>query len=326
MHHGDMIDGAGLGDSVPVESVGRVAAEVTPEGRASGDTTDCTERIVVGVDFSPASLNAGRWAVRQLAPASTALFTHVVPWPDGPPSHDGETVRGVREAERPYRQMRPALLGGLAGFAASLRLARTRSVVRLGRPSAWLATLAESEHADLLVLGRRKDAARHRIGEPNVIERVARRAPCAVLVVPEETTAPVEHVIAAVDASPAAEQVVARALRVARVHRAALTLVHVLSPWTGSYDRLLAPRRDGVGRAERVPASEVAHRDAMYARLAWLARDAGPEVACRVSVPGGDAGREIIDLVRRSGPSVVVVGKRGADADHPGRGTMARRQ
>jgi nucleotide-binding universal stress UspA family protein len=143
--------------------------------------------------------------------------------------------------------------------------------------------------------------------------------------VPDGTTAPVEHVIAAVDASPAAEQVVAGALRVARAHRAALTLVHVLSPCARTYNRLLASRRDTDGSGERVTTSEAAHRDAMYARLAWLARDAGADVACRIAVPVGDAGREIIELVRRSAPSVVVVGKRGADAAPVGSlGSVAR--
>lgn len=284
------------------------------------------ERVVFGIDFSPPSLGAARWTAEHLVPAEGArgCVAHVVPWPEGAPALDV-----ALDGERPLREMRPALLGGLAGFGASLRLAQARPVVRVGSPSVWLASLAASEGAGLVVLGRRRDSARHRLGEPNVIERVARRAACDVLVVPEGAPGPIEHVIAAVDAGESAAPVVARALALARARDATLTLVHVLSPSHGSYDRLVRSRPRAAApehaAAPTAAPGATAYRDAAYAWLAWLARDAGPPVRCQLAVGSGDAGREILDLVARRGASVVVLGKRGADeAPRGSLGSVAR--
>ena len=116
------------------------------------------------------------------------------------------------------------------------------------------------------------------------------------------------------------------ALCLARARGATLTLLHVLPPSHGSYDRLVRTRRhDAEYAPDAEPLVDSATRDAAYARLAWLARAAEPEVACRVSVAVGDAAREIIELARRSGSSVVVVGKRGEDEAPAGSlGSVAR--
>ena len=327
-----------------VEAAADDGAGTPPQVAATATARDAprravVDRVVFGVDFSPASLGAARWAVRWVAgegapdgmrPDGMRLFAHVVPWPDGT-----ETLDVAVDGERSVHAMRPALLGGLAGFAASLQVGRARPTVRVGRPSACLAALAAEESAQLVVLGRRRDAARQRIGEPNVVERVARRTACDVLVVPEGAREPVERVIAAVDAGPSTGGVVERALALARTHDAALTLVHVLSPAHGSYDRLVRPRERRpaaltdktalAGSAAGAAPAETAFRDAAYAWLAWLARDAGPRVPCTLVVPTGDAGREITELAARGGPSVVVLGKRGADGAPLGSlGSVAR--
>jgi nucleotide-binding universal stress UspA family protein len=308
-------------DEQSIETPPAERAAPTTAVAAVGEAPAPDERVVFGIDFSAPSLGAARWTVEHLVPAGEArgCVAHVVPWPDGATALDV-----ALDGERPLREMRPALLGGLAGFGASLRLARARPVVRVGSPSVWLASLAASERAGLVVLGRRRDSARQRLGEPNVIERVARRAGCDVLVVPEGAAGPIAHVIAAVDAGDSAAPVVARALALARARDATLTLLHVLSPSHGSYDRLVRPR--GRAAAERPPApGATAYRDAAYAWLAWLARDAGPPVRCQLAVGSGDAGREILDLVARRGASVVVLGKRGADeAPRGSLGSVAR--
>src|SRR5512144_1552683 len=76
-------------------------------------------RVVVGIDFSPASLAGCRWALTHVAPGADALLAHVS-LPDADPS----------------------LSGGLDGFAATLDVTRARTAVRAGRPSDWLGTLA----------------------------------------------------------------------------------------------------------------------------------------------------------------------------------------
>lgn len=286
---------------------------------------DRVERVVLAIDFARASLGAARWAVSHLArrdamggPRVDACVAHVVPWPAE--GHDA----GVAGAA--LHGLRPALMGGLAGVAASLRIQGARPAVRIGRPSVMLAALVEEQEAQLLVLGRRRDAARSRIGEPNVIERVARRAGCDVLVVPEGATGPVAHVVAAVDASPWAAAIVARALAVARAQGASLTMVHVLSPFQGSYDRLVRPRaRTAATHGAQVARDVAARQDAALAWLASLMRDADPRIACQLSVPVGDAARALSEVAARGGPAMIVLGKRGADETPAGSlGSVAR--
>lgn len=303
------------------------------------------ERVIFAIDFGAASLGAARWAVSHLAahrasaPSPTACVVHVVPWPTDvrPGDVSSEDIAAVHH-------LRPALVGGLAGVAASLGLEGARPILQIGRPSTVLGAIAESERARLLVLGRRRNAARSRVGEPNVIERVTRRAACDVLVVPEGAPGPFEHVVAAVDASPWAQVVAARAATLARVHRAELTLVHVLSPSHGSYDRVIRSRgeeaashaehpaqparaargRDARGRDAR-GRDLVAYQDAAYGWLASLARVADPATTCRLTAPVGDAARAICEVAARRGPALVVVGKRGADEAPPGSlGSVAR--
>jgi nucleotide-binding universal stress UspA family protein len=295
---------------------------------AAPPIADALDSIVFAIDFGAASLGAARWAVSHLArrhaPAlvsSAASVVHVVPWPTdvqpGEVSSDDVAV---------VQRLRPALVGGLAGVAASLGLEGARPVLRIGRPSTVLGAIVDAERARLLVLGRRRNSARSRVGEPNVIERVARRAACDVLVVPEGAPGPVEHVVAAVDASPWAATVVARAADLARAHGAALTLVHVLAPSHGSYDRVMRTRADEPGEEGPRPARDlVVYQDAAYGWLASLARAADPATTCRLAIPVGDAAREIAGFAARRGPSLVVLGKRGADEAPAGSlGSVAR--
>jgi nucleotide-binding universal stress UspA family protein len=302
-------------------------SDPTPDlARAGAEEMD--GRVVFAIDFGAASLGAARWAVSHLArrhaPAdvsSAACVVHVVPWPTdvkpGEVSSDDVAV---------VQRLRPALVGGLAGVAASLGLDGARPVLQIGRPSTVLGALAESERARLLVLGRRKNSARSRVGEPNVIERVTRRAACDVLVVPEGAHGPIEHVVAAVDASPWSALVTARAADLARAHGATLTLVHALSPAHGSYDRVVRPRADAPeARESRAERQLVGYQDAAYGWLASLARDADPATKCRLAVPVGDAARAIGEIATRYGPALVVVGKRGADEAPEGSlGSVAR--
>lgn len=124
----------------------------------------------------------------------------------------------------------PALRGGLGGFAATLELAAARLVVRLGRASHWLSLIAAESEASLLVLGRRVDSNRRGVGEPNVLERSARRTHASVLVVPEGATAAPRHVVAAIDCSPISSRVLDVAGAIARLNACDLSVIHVNGP------------------------------------------------------------------------------------------------
>lgn len=253
----------------------------------------CTfPHVIAAIDFSAASLGAARWGMANVGVRADAILCHVVP-----SAIDSNSENGVDRSEAARRHSeRTALLGGLGGFGATLDAASVRTVVRSGLASHWLTALAGEWRADLLILGRRSDANRRGIGEPNVLERSARRTEASVLVVPQGTTESPRHIVAAIDRSAVAHRVLAHARALAQQHACALTLVHVVSPTTESYDRV---RRSSGGRA------------AAQSRL-QTPQVAMPIEASDVHLLIGDPAREIILHAEHNRPALIVVGKRGA--------------
>jgi nucleotide-binding universal stress UspA family protein len=265
------------------------------------------QKVVFGIDFGTASLAAARWASSHVARHANAILSHVVP-----PYSGAEAAPSAA-----YREIRPALIGGLSGFARTLDLASVRAVLRMGHPSRCLSAIANSADASLLVLGRRSDANRTRIGEPNVIERLARRSSTSVLVVPEGVTEPPRHVIAAVDGSGFASSVLRVARRVARLHACPLTVLHVVSPLGGTYDRVMPRARRGARAGRTSKESErSAASPAPRALPRWLTELVRGDEELRddkLEVVVGDTARAIVGAAAEHGGTLVVMGQRGAD-------------
>lgn len=282
-------------------------------------------RVVFGVDFGSASLAAARWTAQFIAPGAEAIVSHVASV-DVASVDDATVSDDDGDDQLSIRRLMPALSGGLGGFAATLDSKIVRTVVRMGSPSHWLTTIAGGAEASLLVLGRRGDANRKTVGEPNVIERVARRAACSVLVVPEGIASAPRSIVAAVDESAFAPRVLRTARRLARLHDLPLTVLHVLPPSSGGFDR--GPRRmvDGQrpvwvspGEEPGVVSTETtAWLDALAHSKDAIARE-------RTELAVGDAPREIISTGLAEGSPLLVVGTRGADGAVPGSlGSVAR--
>jgi nucleotide-binding universal stress UspA family protein len=238
-------------------------------------------RVVAAIDFSPASLAGCRWALTHVVPDGDVLFAHVS-LPDAPAS----------------------LSGGLDGFAATLGVAPARTAVRAGRPSACLGSLVDEFDASLVVVGRRQDANRKRIGEANVVARLARQTRASVLVVPEGVVAAPTCVVAAIDDGPSSGEVIHLAAALAERMRQPLTVLHVLQPSTGAYDRVVNMR----------------HHD-----ITMSAREAVESVHGRLTLATGDPAREIVAAGVARGGGLLVIGKRGADESPVGSlGSVAR--
>ena len=285
------------------------------------------DRVVLGIDFESPSLAAARWATAHVARGAHAILTHAVALPEHSAAHDAEPGDGPTGA---LHHVTPTLHGGLAGVAGTLGIASHRVAVRPGRASRWLSEVANEAEASLVVLGRRKDANRKRLGEPNVIERVVRRTNASALVVPEGATAPPEHVVAAVDESRHSAAVVRAALRIARRLARPLTILHILSPVAGAYDRIVGrTRARALPDADRdgvVPLSVPSRLPTRTAR--WLVelmdvRRGGAAATVEVSI--GDPAREITRRALADDGAMIVVGQRGADVAPVGSlGSVAR--
>jgi nucleotide-binding universal stress UspA family protein len=299
-----------------------------PPARTPSAADRLFARVLLAIDFGPASLAAARWATMHVASRADAVLTHVVPYDveasDEPTRHVGDDS---------VRQMTPAIGGGLGGFGATLDVASARHIVRVGRPSSRLASVANDTEASLLVLGRRAAANRIHVGEPNVIERVARQTSASVLVVPEGAARTPDHIVVAVDESPVTPLLLRIASRLARRHEIPLTVMHVLWPIAAAYDRIIRTTKELVGsagtreRSDRLGRSD-AEASLSQRKLRWLEALAGAHnVVGRDSteVATGDPAREIARAAMQRDGALVVIGARGADAAPVGSiGSVAR--
>ena len=278
--------------------------------------------MLLAIDFTPPSLAAARWAVGNIAAGAEPILAHVIPFA-GPGA-------GTPAAEN-MQAREAALAGSLRGFAATLRggLSAARIVLHVGRASQGLSDAAVETGAPLIVLGRRGNANRRRVGEPNVTERVVRGTGASVLVVPEDVVEPPRHVIAAVDDGPFVAAVLGAASRVAALHGCQLTLVHVLSPVAGAYDRLIRAAQHLVARGRRhrrptAPVTPGVLPKQSSPRLIAMARSAVANGGT-LDVSVGDAAREIAAAAASRQSPLLVVGLRGADGAPVGSiGSVAR--
>jgi len=270
-------------------------------------------RIMLAIDFGSASLGAARWATTHIASGGDAVLMHVAPCDDELERADAHHDSG----DESIREMTPALTGGLGGFAAMLDVGTARNIVRLGRPSSCLATITNDVEASLLVLGRRAAANRIGIGEPNVIERVARRTSASVLVVPEGIARAPEHIVAAVDESSFGPLVLRVASRLARLHEIPLTVLHVLSPVVGTYERVIRSAKKLLASNQHpTPNPRASPGRVSPSRAEWLANLEGEHnVTGRDSteIALGDPAREIARAAAERDGALVVVGMRGSD-------------
>jgi len=123
---------------------------VVGEGSTAPTTRDPLQRIVVAVNFLPASLAAADYAFA-LARAVHAAVTvvHVLPerW-EGPPRRDPNVDETRRLVEEHFRRLLQIAVSTVSGTS------RDRSeVVASGRPCVEIARIAASGSADLIVMG-----------------------------------------------------------------------------------------------------------------------------------------------------------------------------
>ncbi len=128
------------------------------------------ERVVVGIDFSPSSVDAARWVGRYFAPGAELILAHVISIPDAPPIVGGKFPRRdlligtVREgAEKRLREI-----------SLSLGADRMWLELREGEPVECIAALAEDFNAGLVVAGAHGERAGLLAGLGSTADRLVR--------------------------------------------------------------------------------------------------------------------------------------------------------
>jgi nucleotide-binding universal stress UspA family protein len=193
---------------------------------------------------------------------------------------------------------------------------RVEVCVRRHRPAAAILEQARAEGADLVVVGSHGKGAMESFLLGSVSERVARYAPCSVLVARGDT---VRRVVLGVHGSESAAGAVELLTWLALPTEVALRVVHVLRPREAppGYPRVgeekgrEAPDRERLA-AGRVPAERVAVVQAALERLRAAGRAATGEIRC------GTPGAGLLAAATEEGADLLVVGASG----HAGPGPL----
>jgi len=262
------------------------------------------ERIVIGIDFSEASMEAARWVATYLAPGSEIVLTHVTSIPERPP------VGAGRFAER-------ALLVDAVrdGAEQKLRhLGRTLSAewvwreVRQGTPAECLTRVADEFSADVVVVGAHGERPGLAAGLGSTAEALVRVSARPVLLVARPRLAPVAHVLVPVDKPEAAARTLRSAGEIGQRFGATVTALHVVKPGVVSGALTAASIVSGTPPVDLSP-----RRALRESPERWLDRlvEAGvsrERAECEVVV--GDATGEILAVAERVGADLVVMGRR----------------
>jgi nucleotide-binding universal stress UspA family protein len=279
-------------------------------------------RIVIGVDFSTASLNAVRWVAASFAPSARLYLAHVVAQPRVPSflrPHVADV--GDREAEEPM------LYPGLTGFAGFAGAGRAEVSVRSGEPADQLAALAQEVNADLICVGRsqrRRGTGRFGATTP---QRLLARTKRSVLLVPSAPRREPARVLAAVSDGAEGESVLRAVEELAGGWDAHVDVLHALSAavpalrWPDAAPCGSSATRAGEVGLDALDAGSESHTVDLH-RLteAWLTSRAAelPVLRRRMTAVAatGDAAETILTHAGRTGSDLIVIGRRIVDGPY----------
>ena len=181
---------------------------------------DSRNEIVVGVDGSPGSHAAVRWAARAASQLHAVLAIATVVDLDGGVWPQSSALRSELR-----RLARPLLEAARTVAAETEPGLAVRSEALVGSPAHVLATA--SAHARLLVVSRTGRGRAEQVVLGSTPSRLAARTACPLVVAPPEGTWPPQRVVTAIGSLPADRAVLDWSRATAAELGVALTPVHV---------------------------------------------------------------------------------------------------
>ena len=277
------------------------------------------KKIVIGIDFSDASLAGARWVSNHLAPGAEMLLVHVVPLPR-PPIYLHEHIASTIDQRS---ALVPSLYTALRGFGDLLSSDRVRVGIRTGVPWSALAHVADEVKADLICVGRgpkRQGSSRFGATTP---QRLLGVSQVPVLVIPQGVNSKPGRVFAALSGRPGGERVIPVAQDLAAGWGSRLEAIHVIEadvhqiPRTSTRmpadNSVVGSGSMDIGRTIGIDALD--HRALHSLASQWVTSTISAAGATESDDPLiriGDAGQELITMARQSpGLSVIVMGRVG---------------
>lgn len=262
--------------------------------------------ILVGVDGSPSSMAAVRWAAREATMRNVPLtIVHVLaaPWAGSP-------ILALPAAPVPAEFFEQREEGARQLLSDAIKVAEDNAVGN-GSPqinaevaevfvSAPAATLVDqSKDAEMVVVGTRGQSTWRRVLLGSVSTGLVHHAHCPVAVIHNEPSSPLTDspVLVGIDGSPASELATAIAFDEASWRGVELVALHA---WNDA-DMSHIPSKEW-------PAVRAAAQKTLAERLAgWQERY--PDVTVRRQVVGGEPARHLLESAQSA--QLVVVGSRG---------------
>jgi nucleotide-binding universal stress UspA family protein len=271
------------------------------------------DTVVIGIDFSAASVATAQWVAASFAAGAELVLVHVIePLPrsaflvvDTPA--DLVETEARAEAENQLKEVARALGRG------------TRMEVRVGRASTAIAQLASDCGADLIVVGAHGAGARESLWLGTTADTLVRSADVPVLVGARSSGAGHTRVIASVDSTPMTTPVLDWAGHAMRTLGGRLTILHAIEP--GAYSHmasLAAAHAHGDAEAERREIEEARRQEAAF----WLAESAKAPVdheRTDLVIDVGPAAEAILRHAEAENAALIVVGRHVGITGFPSR-------
>jgi nucleotide-binding universal stress UspA family protein len=261
-------------------------------------------RILCAIDFSDSSRHAlahaaalARWYEAQL---TVLHVSEVFPVPAVLPGNPSPVIG-------PYVS-RDAIVSALEQFTAPLKDSGVPFVMDIeeGTAAHTIVEAATEREAGLLVMGSHGRGGFEHFMLGSVTEKVLRKAPCPLLVVPpaSESPAPTVHferILCPVDFGPSAMRALQYALSLAQEADATLTLLHIVEPIPGETAGTPAVVEYLRQREEKV-------REDLRAAIPAEARDWCHPVEV---IGSGKAYKEILRVAHETATNLIVMGVAG---------------
>jgi nucleotide-binding universal stress UspA family protein len=269
------------------------------------------ERVVVGIDFSPSSVEAANWVSRYFAPGAELVLVHVISIPEPPPIVQSKYARRdllidtLREgAEKRLREL-----------SLSLSADRVWLELREGEPVECLTTVADDFSAELVAAGAHGERGGLLEGLGSTADHLVRASTRPVLLVTHPRLTTPRHVLVPMDKAEHAPGALSWASAISQRFGARVTAMHVVTGGVAS--GALAALAVVSGTPPVDVSTPLAMAEESDRRLEGAVAAGVPREQASSEVVLGEPIGEILAAARRLDTDLIVMGR-------PGKGNLRR--